>query len=163
MVYPLIPLMMIGALMAIEYWSSRIVVLLFMILVSIWSPAYNGASAYDYVSNVDRPGVDHFYTSAPVLNQVPADKFSIYVEAWNKVSHSDRLMRIYAYFFNERKIDTGNISFITKPESLSADNIKGKHILTDNPALIHSYFPGATPVKSILWKDVQLTVMELPQ
>ena len=161
MVYPLIPLIIVGALMAIEYWQSRVLVLLLVILISVWSPAYNGASAYGIVSTV-RNRVECYYTAAPLLNQVPADKFSIYVEAWIKDQYSDRLLRIYSYFFNERKINTKNIVFITDPKLLTVDNIKGKLILTDNPKLIRRYFPEAKPGKSILWKNTTLTVMQLP-
>ncbi len=161
MVYPLIPLLMIGGLMAIEYWQPRILVLLFMILVSVWSPAYNGAFAYSSVSTV-RTRVDYYYSAAPLLNQVPADEFSIYVKAWIKDKYSDRVVRIFSEFFNERKIKTKNIVFITDPKLLTVDNIKGKLILTDNPALIRRYFPEAEAGKSILWKNTTLTVMQLP-
>jgi len=84
------------------------------------------------------------------------------VKAWINDKYSNRLIRIYSYFFNERNINTKNIIFIEDPKLLTPDNIKGKVILTDNPALIRRYFPGAEAVNTILWKNTTLTIMQLP-
>ena len=167
MAYPVIPLIIIGGLLLIEYSKSRIIILLFMILISLWSPAHNGAYAYERASSY-REFADFFYTAAPVLNDVPAKEFSVYVEDWNKRPHAKRIDWVYRAFFNEKytKISQRTVleemrnSFLFIGDKKDIPMAKGNQILTDNPEKISQYWP-TKQIKTILWEGTTLTVLEI--
>lgn len=159
MAYPVIPLIIVGGLLLIEYSKSRIAILLFMILISLWSPAYNGAFAYASASFA-RQEAGFFYKAAPVLNDVPAKEFSIYVESWNKTKytgHPDRILWVYHSFFDENK----KPFFIRHEKDIPT--AKGNQILTDNPEEVRHCFPYAREIKTVPWEGEMLTVLEISQ
>jgi len=167
--YSIIPLMIIGGLLLIERSKSHIAILLFMILISLWSPAYNGAFAYNK-ARADRVRASFFYEAAPILNEVPAKEFSVYVEDWNINPYMNRLPRIYRPFFNDKYTK----SSLADAEREIANSIywiedrkyipdaKGNYVLTDNPEEIRRCFPGAEAIEKIPWRGKTLTILEIP-
>lgn len=168
MAYIVIPLIIIGWLAVIEYLKSPTAILLFMVMIAIWCPAYNGAFAYDKVIK-DRQTADFFYSAAPVLNQVPAKEFGVYVEDWNKMYEKERLLCVYGLFFNEKYAGTSWVS--TEEEIKNSiyfvyekgrmQKVKGNQILTDNPSEVRLQFPQAREIKTIPWQGKTLTVLEI--
>lgn len=166
------PILVLLFLLLSQISRSKMWIILFMLITSLWGAAFNGGLAYKKVE-FDRHEAGFFYEAAPVLNEVPDQKFSIFVRAWNKHPHSDRLLWVYRQFFNKKyilpnnfdaeyKTDNrikGSIKYIKQEGDLI--NIKGKQILTDDLTTIKEYFPKVRIVKELAWKGIELYVVDV--
>jgi len=166
------PILVIIFLLLTQVNRSKTAIILFMLITSLWGAAFNGGLAYQK-AKFDRYRAGFFYEAAPVLNEVPDKKFSIFVKEWNKHPHSDRLLWVYREFFNKKyilpnsfdaqyKTDNrikGSIKYIKQEGDLI--NIKGKQILTDDLDTIKRYFPQVKIIKGIGWKGIKLYVIDV--
>jgi len=174
-IYPLVPICMVSLFVLVEYFKSkasisRPLILSLIILISLWCPAYNGSLAYSGVSAVNKVS-ELVYTAPVIFNEIPANKFSVYVEKWNLSKYADDIPRYYAYFFNEKypKVHDGNSYFnaatsmfmiLNKNEIPNAWEY-GDLLLTDAPGCIKQYFPKAEEVQRITWESGYLSLMDL--
>lgn len=147
-------------------------IILFMLITSFWGAAFNGGLAYQK-AKFDRYRAGFFYEAAQVLNEVPDKKFTIFVRAWNKHPHSDRLLWVYRQFFDKKyprgteydsqykndMIISSSIAYIKQKKNLV--RIKGKQILTDDLATIKGFFSTVNIVKEIGWKGIKLYVVDV--
>ena len=166
--YPVIPFLIIGTMIFIEYSKSRTAIFLFMIFIAFWCSAFNGAFAYKK-AYADRERASFYYEAAPILNEVPAKTFSIYVKEWNENNNVERIKWVYSFFFNEKYSNSSqaeteeeirnNVSFIKEEKEIP--NAKGNQILTDSPEDIYRYFPYAQEIKRVLWEEKELTILEI--
>jgi hypothetical protein len=147
-----------------------------MILISLWSPAYNSAWAYPRAFS-NRQFVNFFYESALALKNVPAKKYDIYVVSWNQNDINknypgwiERILWIYDLFFDQKynrsslevynKDRKDTISFIYQEKDLI--NVEGDQILTDDIGAVYKYFPGAKQIKTISSQSGEtLTVLDI--
>lgn len=169
-IYPVVPMCIIGLMVLIEYSKSRTLVLLFILLVALWCPAYNGASAYSAVSAINTRSA-LFYKAPLVFNEIPAKQFSVYVESWNSNKSVGEMKQFYAAFFNEKYPKVHNqdtydnvmnsIYMVTNKNDLPKAVLQGNSILTDVPDYIKQVFPAAEIVKNIPWESGYLYLMEL--
>ena len=166
------PILVLLSLLLSQISKSKTTIILFMLITSLWGAAFNGGLAYQK-AKFDRHEAGFFYEAAPVLNEVPNQKFSIFVRAWNKHPHADRLLWVYRQFF-DKKYPRGNeydsqykndiqireaIDYIKQEKDLVS--IKGKQILTDDLITIKKFFPTVKIVKEIGWKGIKLYVVDV--
>ncbi len=156
MAYTIIPIIIVGLLLFIEYSKSRFTVLIFTTIICIWVPAYTGAYAYATASE-NRIFGEYFIERAPVINKIPEGNLSIYIEEWNKYHYVDRLPVIYYNLFNNKKHP--EILIITDKKNMPM--AVGDQILTDNPQEVSKYFPQARVIDHIRWKGSVLTVLQI--
>lgn len=174
-IYPLVPICMVSLFVLIEYFKSKVLlsrplILSLIVLISLWCPAYNGSLAYSGVSAINKVS-ELVYTAPVVFNEIPANKFSVYVEKWNSSKYADDISRYYAYFFNEKypKVYDGNTYFNIVASMymiLNKNDIPnaweyGDMLLTDAPGYINQYFPKAEEVQRIPWESGYLSLMDL--
>jgi hypothetical protein len=172
--YTLGPLVIVSMLACVEYSKLKISVVLLMIFASFWGSAYSGVLGIEK-AKADMREAEFFYKAAHTLNSVPAKKFSIYVEDWNRRNHTKRVLWIYRLFFdnkykrifepwyksqyrNEYEI-MRNIDFLNAEGEII--NIKKNQILTDRPDIVTFYFPLAKEVVTIPWNEKQLSVLDI--
>ena len=169
--YTLGPILIVVLLMTMQTSRSKGCLVFFMLTVSLWSAVYNGGLAYGK-ANFDRKMAGFFYKAAPVLNEVPDQKFSIFVKEWNKQRHSHRLPWVYRAFFNEKykkgtgydaqyknhRLIKGSIKYLKSENELK--KLRGKQLLTDDPGLISRYYTSVDIVKTIPWEGINLYVVE---
>ncbi|MCK4822605.1 hypothetical protein KA005_42970 [bacterium] len=107
------------------------------------------------------------------MNEVPDQKFSIFVRKWNEHPSADRLLWVYRQFFDKKyprgneydsqyknqRIILGSIAYIKQEKDLVS--IKGKQILTDDLTTIKKFYPIVKIVKEIDWKGIKLYVADV--
>ncbi len=161
--YTFIPILLLVCLLGIEILRRKIFIVLFIILTAFGSSFFNGGLAYQK-AKYDRERADFFYRTAPILNLVKDKTFSVYVEAWNQQSYSNRLLWVYRLFFDNKYQRVFKDQY--KAQKLNADEIessiiyidkendilskaKNGRILTDRPDIVHKYFPSAIEVQRL--------------
>ncbi len=175
--YSLGPGVVLGLLVLMEMFRFRKIVLIFVMFALLWSSAYCGGLGIAKAKS-DRQRAQFYYKAASVLNQVSGQKFSIYVEGWNKyypILPVPRILWIYRLFFDQKyprrfepsylsyeknaEIVEKNVQFIDKRSKLIF--AKGPLMLTDRPDLIKRLFPHARLSEIIPVDDGRLVVLEL--
>jgi hypothetical protein len=171
LLYILGPLMVIGLLAFIEYSKSKKGVLLLILSVSFWSSAFDGGIAYRKAYE-DRIRADFFYKTAPLLGEVPAERFSVYVTTWNKNKECHRIPWLYGVLFKEKndhrkmtaefilenfKQTNENIQYILSPEGLK--NVQGDYLLTDDVQTVSKYLLNVDIIKEIRRPEIVLFVL----
>jgi hypothetical protein len=166
--YSVVPLVIVAGMVAIEVTRRPAAILLTLLVVFSWMPAYAGAYASDK-ARADREEAAFFYEAAPALNKFPQKEFAIYVNEWVKSNHYDRLLWVYRSFFNqkyslvsqaaaEEEMDQ-NVKLIENPREIPY--LKANYILTDTPSTIRRYFPQSVETVSFPWRGVTLSVFQL--
>lgn len=162
--YSFLPLLILALLVYIEYSRSKKAIILLVVFISYWFSFSNGGLAYKK-ADFDRKEAGIYYEYAPLLNEVAAKQFSVYITELNKYPRSDdNLLWVYRIFFDqkyERKFSDinrsqylneyqvrGNITYISREEDLLS-KIRGDQILTDSPDVVYSYFPSAVESKQV--------------
>ena len=174
--YTLGPLAVVSLLAGVEYSRSAKVALAFLLLTSLWATAYGGGLGIAKAAS-DRHRAGFYYKAAPVLSEVGAESFSVYVERWNQyapILPVPRVAWIYHLFIQEkypRQYDPAYFSMEKKEEPPSKIQVidkkqklfftRGPLILTDNPLLIKRLFPKTVFVKNIPTDDGQLFVLDI--
>jgi hypothetical protein len=166
--YAIIPLAIVAGLVAIEVTRRPITVLLVLLVVFGWMPAYAGAFAFNK-AKLDRQEAAFFYQAAPAINQVPVKEFGIFLESWNNYNHADRVTWVYRSFFNQKythasqeeaeKEIEGSIQFLSNSNQFS--RLRSNYLLTDAPAKVLGAFPKAREIASFPWKDLTFRVYQL--
>jgi hypothetical protein len=166
--YALVPLAIVAGLVAIEVTRRPVAVLLVLLMVFAWMPAYAGAFAFNK-AKLDRQEAAFFYEAAPALNQVPVKEFGIFLESWNNYNHADRVTWVYRSFFNQKYTRASQEAAEKEIESsiqfLSNSNrfgqLRSNYLLTDAPAKVLGSFPKAREIASFPWKDLTFRVYQL--
>jgi len=167
------PILVLLSLLLTQLSKSKTIIIFFILIISLWGAAFNGGLAYQKVK-FDMYRAGFFYEAAPVLNEVPDRKFSIFVRAWNKHPKSERLLIVYRQFFDEKyprgndydsenknkRIIRRSIAYIKKEKDLLL-RIKGKQILTDDLITIKKVFPTVEKIKEISWQGINLYVVDV--
>jgi hypothetical protein len=147
-------------------------VLGFMMLMAVGGSTLFGGWAHHIVSRAQSNSA-FYYEAAPILNEVPADSFSIYVERWKEQHDSQRLLWVYRLFFDQRVSDRDSFDSLAKNENEIAQIIsflrredqipfaQGTHILTDRPTLIVKFYPQAEVVGQTVWRSVDLYFVDI--
>lgn len=170
--YTLGPILVLILLLLSQLTKSKKTIIFFMLITSLWGAAFNGGLAYKK-AKFDMYRAGFFYEAAPVLNEVSDKKFTIFVRAWNKHPHSDRLLWVYRHFFDKKyprgneydsqyknqRIIRGSIAYVKQEKDLV--RIKGKQILTDDLATIKRYYPRIKIVKEFGWKKIKLYIVDV--
>jgi hypothetical protein len=170
--YVLGPLLTICLLGLIELLRRREIVYIFLFVFILWSSAYNGGLAFNKIDGI-RYESDFFYKVAPILNNVQAEKFSIYVTKFNEhpFGNTPTLLRVYSAFFddkhqknndykslyNQRKRISNDIQMIFDEDSLA--QFSGDYILTDKPDRVIYHHNEAKIISQFNWENTQLYVM----
>lgn len=166
--YTVIPLAIVAGLVAVEVTRRPAAILLTMLVVFAWMPAYAGAHAFDK-ARFDRQEAAFFYEAAPVFNQVPVKEFGVFLESWNNVNHSDRVPWVYRSFFNqkytrvnqqaaEKEIEE-SIQILTNPNQFGT--LRSNYLLTDSRGSVKKSFPNAVEITRFPWKDLTFSVFKL--
>ena len=168
--YSLGPLAIIALLTFIECSKSRNAVLFLLVMISLFSSAYNGGIAYKK-AKANREEANYFYDTTPILNQVDATKFAIYI---NDGNHVDRILWVYGLFFDKKYKRGSNYDSAIENEKDIQSNIKifndlntlmaadfGDTILTDEVVKITSLFKKSRIVKIIPWKNKFLYAIKI--
>ncbi len=170
--YILGPIAIIVLLTFVEGSKSKKAVLFLLVVVSLFSSAYNGGIARKK-AKADSGEANFFYDIAPVFNQVDDTKFAVYIK---NNTHVDRLLWVYGLFFdkkyrrgisydsavaNEKDIQS-NIKIITEPSQFIATDF-GNTILTDDQVIVMSLFKASNIIKTIQWKDKSLYIIRVTQ
>jgi hypothetical protein len=168
--YPSIPLLIISILIAIELFKSRVLVFLFIFAISLWCPVWNMSNAYLGIKSTNSVS-SLFYTAPAIINYIPVDRFSIYVEEWNKNKYAVEIPRFYATFFNRKypvvkdEITYANILYNIKViDANTAITEAAAHagfILTDRPDLVKKHFAQSKRIKKLRWQNTALTLIDI--
>lgn len=174
------PLVLLGLLAAFEFFRSKKAAIALMAFAAFWGAFFNGGLAFKKAA-ADRQEAGLYYALAPALSEVPAEKFSFFINDLKQYSGAEsRLLMVYSIFFDTKyqrkftdrfaaqaeneKIVKASIVGIAREEDLPL-RFAGEQLLTDSPSIALNYFPGAQVVKKIpapiLKKD--LVVMSIPR
>lgn len=171
LVFSLGPILALVLLLLSELRRQRQVILVFLVWVSFWMAFFCGGLAY-CAAAFAREEAGYCYRVAPVLNQIPADRFSFFTKGLTARGF-DNVMGVYSLFFdhkyprgtsynsryeNEKLVRT-NITYVAQENELP--EVKGTHIVTDSPEIVLRYYPKARLVGTIKWNKAALSVIDI--
>ena len=172
-IYILGPVLALGLLALIEASKSKVAICALVLVAAIWSSTFNGGLAYQKAT-FDRSEAGPYYRWAPILNEVPADKFSVYVTELNdSLGDPQSILWVYRLFFDEKYPRGDEFDAQYKNDLVIAGSIKiiekesdlvfalGDQILTDDPQAVNKYQLGWITIKEFDWEGVSLSVLQL--
>lgn len=171
LIYVVGPLIVFLSMGALILFKKRTYFYIFVLSVALWASTYNGGWAYSDVKILQRIN-GFYYESAQLLNQVPGDEITIYVNAFDQFRNADKLRRVYGILFNEkydygdelhhpeesRQLVLSKIHYIDDFEGLDPERIG--YMLTDDEA-IFDIFPQAIITDRLDWRGETLLVVNL--
>jgi hypothetical protein len=170
--YVLGPFFLVGLLLLNEIIRSKVAVITFLFIVALWNPAYNGGWAYDYEKDLVAYCED-MYRAASALENVQADKFGVYVNAFKEIEYPERILWVYKYFVDERHARGQGYDALYRynalmdksvlyiPGERKLDDVPGNVLVTDQVQTVRNYYPEANVIQKIPWGKELLVVLNL--
>jgi hypothetical protein len=170
-IYVIGPLLVVLALGASIVLRRREALLIFIFSTALWASTYNGGWAYSDVSILRRINT-FYYESAALLNEVPGDEITLYVNGFDEFRKADRLRIVYGIIFNEKFDYSDELHHSQQSRDFVYDQmpyienigelevpIRG-YLLTDDKAVFET-FPEASLYDTLEWRGSPVFVVDL--
>jgi len=170
--YVLGPFLLVSLLVLNELLHSKKLILLFLFVIALWNPAYNGGWAYDYELQLVSY-CQSMFRAASALEQVQADQFGVYVNSFKEIEYPERILWVYKYFVDTKYPKENGYdalyrfnqhmdqSILYIPGERKWKDAPGQVLVTDQVQAVMRLYPDAKIIQEIPYGKDTLSVLAL--
>ena len=167
----LILMLLIPALLLVQYQPRKLVVMTSLVLMVLWGSSFSAGTAYHLYNRIIRPDTEIYYQYAPLLSEVQSEAFDIYIPSWKAQVDAVRLRHIYRVFYAKNLTSGTEANDYAAGLAKARENIRlsediysfkegRRPVLTNQPELLQNLWGRLQTLQRIAYQGEEFVVVQ---